>query len=243
MKRALSITLTSLIGVLGCAAQAPLNSGVISGALTGDDHTAIAGGRVTLILLLPPPQSRPRQPQDPPRQSVWFAISGAGGSFRFTGLSVGTYEVCAQVPGTLWLNPCEWGLQPPAASLSDAQPTVNVTMVLKKGIAVPIRINDPGKILDQNEGKTPGAHLRLGVRNDAAGFQTAPIVSKDQSGRFQQIIIPFNANVNLVAQSSFFHLLDSNGTPLPGEGPSVPVAVAPGQQPSPITLTVAGGGH
>jgi hypothetical protein len=43
-------------------------------------------------------------------------------------------------------------------------------MIMKKGAAVPIRVEDPAKLLEQYEGKTPGAHLLLGVFSKARSF-------------------------------------------------------------------------
>ena len=55
----------------------------------------------------------------------------------------------------------------------------------------------------QNEGKTPGAHLLLGMDNDAFAFRPATVVSQDANGRNHQIVIPFNSPVKLVVYSSF----------------------------------------
>src|SRR5258708_35055275 len=134
--------------------------GGITGVLRGDDGTAIVGAIVELQ----------RRPPFPPGRSVrteWSTQSGAGGTFSFDGLYGGPYRLCAQVPGSTWLNPCEWGLQPPAVSLSTTQPSASVTMVMKKGAAVPIRVDDPGRWLAQHKGKTPGAHVLLHVGDDA----------------------------------------------------------------------------
>src|SRR5580704_8971513 len=76
----------------------------------------------------------------------------------------------------------------------------------EKGVAVPIRVDDPGLSLSQNEGKTPGAHLLLGVATDALTFHPASVVSTDALGRNQQIVIPFNMPVKLVVNSAFFKL-------------------------------------
>lgn len=225
------------ICLCSCLAQSRLNlSGSVSGTLTGEDGSHIVGGRVTLLLV-------PQNPEAKLRQTLWSAVSGAGGAFQFGGLSEGTYQLCAQVPASAWLNPCEWGLQPPAVSLSNAQPAASFDFVLKKGAAVPIRIDDPGHFLSQNEGKTPGAHLFLGVRNDASAICPVPLLSRDANGRNYQIVVPFNATVNLVVHSSFFHLSNASGSPIGATGPSVAVTVPAGQQPAPIRFVVTGGGH
>jgi hypothetical protein len=188
-----------------------------------------------------------RIPPYPPgrlRKTEWVATSKDAGSFRFDALYYGPYRLCAQVPGSAWLNPCEWGLRPETATLSIANQSPSVTIILKKGVAVPIRVDDPGRSLSQYEGKTPGAHLLLGVSNDALVFHPAQLTSEDSNGRNHQIVIPFDAPVKLVVSSFFFQLSDASGIPLPRTGSvAIPVTVPTGQQPVPIKLTVTGVGR
>lgn len=220
---------------LSCFAQTSLNStGVVSGKLTGEDGSAIAGARVGLLLQPPSSQGKAAQP-------FWAATSDVHGSFQFSRLNGGTYKICVEAPNTAWLNPCEWALGPPSASLSSAQPTASVNPVLKKGAAVLIRIDDPGNLLSQNEGKTPGAHLLVGVGTAAFSFHTAPIVSQDAAGRYQQVILPFNSTTSLVVRSSFFKLSDANGVSLPA-GATIPITVPTGQVAPIIRLIVTGAG-
>ncbi len=224
-----------LICIMPCLAQQSRLGfkGVVTGSLTGDDGKAIIGGSVILQLL--PPYSKTRF-----LKTEWGGVTGAGGSFRFDGLNDGQYRLCAQAPNSTWLNPCEWGLQAPKLSLSSAQPSTTVTMVLKKGVALPIRIDDPGQFLALNEGKTPGAHLLVGIGNDALVFRPVPVLPPGTSGANRQIVIPFNSPVKLVVFSSFFQLSDTNGLPLAKSGAAIPILVPLGTQPPLIKLTVTG---
>jgi len=169
-------------------------------------------------------------------------VTGTGGTFQITGLRDGKYRLCAQVPGTAWLNPCQWALQPIAVALSDTQPTASVTIVMKKGAAVPIRVDDPGQLLSQHEGKTAGAHLLVGVGNDAFAFAPARVMSQDATGRNLEVVIPFNSTAKISVLSSFFRLADATGLPLPKTGVTIPILVPAGQRPPAITLRVTGVG-
>ncbi|MBI1898773.1 MAG: carboxypeptidase regulatory-like domain-containing protein [Acidobacteria bacterium] len=228
----------ALICITPCAAQqTALNfSGVISGTLRGEDGTAIVGGYVSMALRPPHPKRL--------RQTDWTAVTRAGGVFQFRGLNDGQYSLCAQVPGSTFLNPCEWGLQPVQVGLSPAQPIATVTIAMKRGAAVPIRMEDPGELLSQHEGRTPGAHVLIGVGNDGFAFLPAPVVSRDRTGRDHQVVIPFNSLVKLVVHSSFFQLSDAAGIALPkGRTTSIPLTVPAGQQPPAIRLRVTGAGR
>jgi hypothetical protein len=132
-------------------------------------------------------------------------------------------------------------MQPTIVTMSAAQPLSNVTIVLKKGAVVPVRVDDPGQLLTQHEGKMRGAHLLMGISNDASSFAPAVVVSKDPNGRDHQIIIPFNTAVKIVVYSSFFQLSDAAGMPLPKTAVNIPVLVPRGQQPTTIKLSVIGG--
>jgi len=61
---------------------------------------------------------------------------------------------------------------------SGYRPTSNVTITLKRGAAVPIRIEDPGQLITMNEGKTRGAGLLL-LAQDHPGsfFRSVPLLS------------------------------------------------------------------
>jgi hypothetical protein len=115
---------------------------------------------------------------------------------------------------------------------------------MKRGAAVPIRVDDPAQLLSQHEGKTPGAHLLIGAGNDASVFLPAPITSKDVAGRNYQVVIPFNSPSKLVVRSAFFQLADAAGSPLSRAAATfIPLSVPSGQQPATIRLRVTGGGR
>jgi hypothetical protein len=227
--------LTALFYLLPAAAQQPpLNfAGLISGTVKGDDGSSILGAYLSLQLQPPYPNSRSLETE-------WAAQTGSDGSFQFGRLSGGSYRLCGYVPHSAWLNPCAWGLQPPVVTLSGTQPVATITLTLKKGAAVPIRINDPGGLLPQYEGKSPGADLLIGVASDSRVFLPATIVSQDGGGRNHQIVIPFNSLVNLVVFSAQFQL-STLGLPLPKvSSTKIPITAPSGGQPPTVTLQVTG---
>lgn len=228
----------ALIFMMPCLAQQTrLNfSGVITGTLSGDDGTAIVGAYVSLALAPPHPKRL--------RRTDWTVVTGAGGTFQFGGLSDGRYQVCAQVPKSTWLSPCEWGSQGSVISLSSTQPVADIKVTLKRGTAVVIHLDDPGRILSQYEGKAPGAHLLIGVANNSFTFRPALITSRDANGREYQVVIPFNTPVKLVLYSSFFQLTDATGLSLPrAQTVAIPVTVVAGQVAPTIKLDVTGRGQ
>jgi hypothetical protein len=168
-------------------------------------------------------------------------VTGSDGAYQFPRLTAGRYRLCAQAPRSAWLNPCQWGLQPTRVTLSAEQPIANAPIVMKKGAVVPIRIEDPGQLLAQHEGKTRGADLLVGVAHDAFGFMTARVVSRDTQGESLEVVIPFDSARMLVVRSAFIQLADGFGTALSSaRATMIPVMVSTGQRPAEVRLRVTG---
>jgi hypothetical protein len=136
-----------------------------------------------------------------------------------------------------------WGGKPPVLVIPGVSGPVSLALVLTKGVAASIRIDDPGQWLSQNEGKTPGAHLLVGLVGDNAVFQSASVASQDAAGRNYQVLIPFDTPLKLVVSSFFFRLSDAAGVPL-NSSTTIPVAVAKGQSGQNVArISVTGGGR
>jgi hypothetical protein len=115
---------------------------------------------------------------------------------------------------------------------------------MKRGAAIPIRIEDPGQLLSKHEGKTPGALLTIGVNNDAYSFQAARLVSRDSNGQSLEVIIPFDSPRRIVVRSAYFQLADAAGAALSSASATVIPALVPnGQKPAEIRLKVTGAGR
>jgi hypothetical protein len=211
-------------------------AGQIGGKLTGEDGAAIAGAFVSLELLPPFPKRLP--------QTTWTSVTGTGGTFRFDQLRAGKYRLCVQVPGSAWLNPCQWGSKFHLFTLTPGQPMADASLVLQRGAAIPIRMEDPGQLLSQHEGKAPGAFLTIGVNNDAYAFDEARLVSLDSNGQNLQVIVPFNSQRRIVVRSGYFQLADAAGVALSrAKATEIPVLVLAGQRPTEIRLKVTGAGQ
>ncbi len=233
------IFVLALIQVMQCDllnGQIPVprsREGSISGVVTGSNGAAIQGASVGLWLL-------PPQPKDRFFRTQQVATSHSDGSFSFDGLIEGDYRICVHSPGTAWLNPCEWGPQPPSVTISKSQASVKYPIILKLGVFVSIRVDDPGRLLEQHESKTAGAHLLIGVTNDAHAFVPARVLARDSGGRGQQILIPFDSVKTVSIYSSLFRLSDQADIPVAGNGIIIPVTVASGTSAPPIRIKVTG---
>ncbi len=225
----------AIFGAAVCLAQQAFSAGrAIEGTLTGDDGTVLAGGSVFLQREQPyPPTSRATR---------WSTMSDAKGVFRFDNLADGRYSLCGDLPGSVWLNPCQWGKRPAPFSVPARNQITKAALVMVKGATVPIRIDDPGQLLPLHEGKTAGAHLLIGTGTDSIVFVPATRTSQDANGRSFEALIPVGVPTKLVVSSGFFQLSDSAGIPLARIGSTqIPVEALTGRTPATVRLIVTGG--
>ncbi len=234
MKRSL---LLFVIAATSGLAQQTVN-GSVSGTVVGEDGTALVGAAIA-IHLTPPTPSR-----IPPQRADWSAQTVTGGTFDVSGLPEGTYTVCPRMPGSTWLNPCEWNFPTPIATITPSNANPRLTITLKRGAAVPVRIDDPGQLLPQNEGKKTGAGLLLSVSGPGLFFRLVPLVSQDSAGRNHQIVIPFNTQLTLVVHPSFYHVTNASNVALSQTmSTKTPLLVATGQQAPTFKFTITGAGQ
>jgi len=163
------------------------------------------------------------------QRTEWATITTSSGVFQVDGLPNGEYTLCVQAPSTTWLNPCEWSATRLTVAVSAGQRAVNKAIILKRAAVVSIRVDDPGKLLSQNEGKVQGAHLLIGVRSDKSVFHAASVTANGSAGRSYAVKIPFDAKVDLVVASSFFRINDAAGLPLSINGAAATLLVPSGQ--------------
>jgi hypothetical protein len=172
-------------------------------------------------------------------QTQWGVYSGSGGSFRFAGLRNGAYRLCVQAPATAWLDPCEWGFAIPSVALTDAGRSQAIAISLRRGAEVPIRIDDPGRLVLQSDGRIAGALFLVGVRTATFTFRPAVVMSQEGAGQTLKVVIPFDKLVHLTVASSFFRLTDSTNTGIVLPGPENGVVPA-GQPPAAVRLSLTG---
>lgn len=126
--------------------------------------------------------------------------AGQGGAFSFASLSPGAYRLCAQAPGTRYLSNCAWSTTPPTASLVAGQSAIGMVITLQRGSILQIEVSDLGGFATPTGGKQ-APDLLIGAYTPT-GFEPAVVTSKTATGSNHEIVIPFDANVRIVAHSS-----------------------------------------
>lgn len=208
-------------------------AGSINGSVTGADGSIIQAGLVTATLREITFPERPIGPKS------GRAEIGPTGTFTISGLNDGTYILCVQTQRTTWLNPCEWGEKGAIVSLSQSGRGQTVSIVLTKGAIITIQVNDTSNYLN-DEGKTPGVHLLIGVPTDAHFFQQAWVASQGSKGRVYQVLVPFDRLTRISVASAIFQLADTANLPLARMGNTLSVLVSTGRSAPIIVLNITG---
>jgi hypothetical protein len=167
---------------------------------------------------------------------VAIVAADASGSFQADGLAPGQYIACAEAtPGLL--DPCHWSASAPNFTVSAGQTTSGVKIVMAKGPAVWVHVNDPQQLLKSVTGPVD-LDLQIHVVTSKGVHYSAPIQSSTATGRDQVITIPFGTSVSLQVLAAHLAISDQSGNPFPALGTAINVPA--GATPAVIGLTVTG---
>jgi hypothetical protein len=163
--------------------------------------------------------------------------SDPNGAFAALDLPAGEYLLCAEVPAAAYLDPCKWStsLKVTVSAGTLAMPA----LVLKKGVFLRVRVNDPAGLLPTQVGPMSAGNLIVGVRFGTGAFHAATIKNIDGRGRDYELVIPAGVPMSLWVFSRHVMLTDSNGSRIDNSGAMIPFQASPGQDQL-FTLNVSG---
>jgi hypothetical protein len=112
-------------------------------------------------------------------------------------------------------------------------------LIVKKGSALQVRLNDPAKVLESSGAPTqPSPHVMVGVFTEKHVFQPLGVTSKDSGGRNLESTIPFDKAVSMHIVGKGVQVNDSNGAPVDLNGTTISVKHAATDAPKPLTFNV-----
>jgi hypothetical protein len=219
-------SLRILLGLYLPAASLFAQAGSVTGLVTDESAKPIAGALITAHRATLPAASG-------------SATAAVQGTFQIGGLAPGSYTVCVQVPGTDFLDTCEWAILPPRVDVKAGQAVTGLRFKLKKGAILHVRLNDPRKLLEPAASGKTVPYVLMGVQTAKGLLHPAALVSKDATGRTHAVMVPFDTPLKFTLYSPHVALADEKGAPA-GHGPIVPITLPSGASPKPLTFNVTG---
>jgi len=222
-----------ILNVLACdgwaqgSTSAPVTqTAAISGTVVADATGAKLSGAVVAVYR--------RAPQTPVYRSQTAA--DVNGAFTLGSLPAGTYNICAQVPGANYLDPCTWTTSPPSVAVTDGQTASGNTIRLKAGGVLKVRVNDPGQSLAQRPNDPGPGHVFIGLTIPLGAPLAMPMTKNDSTGLEFQMVVPMDTSLTALAYSKevAFQDPDQNAVPLGGSNRNV---IVPSNGPATATVT------
>jgi hypothetical protein len=202
------------------------NAPPLTGVVAGDDGAPVRASITALKLTAPVATGR--------------AESAANGTFTLTGLPDGDYQLCATDPAAVYLDPCAWADAPPRVTIQAGRPATGYRLVMPRGVALPIRVADAGRVLESNAPGRPRPRFAVGVITTRRMLEPASQIAQDGSGRTLRAMVRPGSRVAVLGDGLLVQ--DAQGRTLrPEQGGSVAVQIPAGVTAvTPVVFSVTG---
>lgn len=216
MKLAIGILLASV------SVWAQSSGATVSGTLQDESGKPISKALVVLTI----------QPAPPPAVTKpYYAAteSAADGTYMIGNVPEGEFRLCAQAPGTRFLNPCEWGGGvagglggPVSGAVEGPSPGAPVLAVkgttsvnagiteLVEGYLLRVEVSDTQNVVKDNVRKLGDAHLGFEVRGLGRTLLLRPIPGGRTENEYG-VVVPFDVDLDLVTHFNKFEVADEEG--------------------------------
>jgi hypothetical protein len=199
-----SITCICWVAGAGAAILIAQPTGQIKGSIQSETKAPLSKVIVSALI-------RPDAKNSDPKPFSAIATSATDGTFTLTSIPAGTFVICAQLPGSDFLNPCLWSSTSPKTVVNGGQ-TVNLPVIqLRKGAHFRVSLNDDDGALAANHAKTPGADLLIGIWSPSGQFVRLPALTKDASGWELDLAVPYDTPLPFHLNSKYFSLAAEGG--------------------------------
>lgn len=160
--------------------------------------------------------------------------SSSNGSFQFSNVPAGTYQMCITVQSAAYVDPCLWNPGGTLIPIAASQALTGQVIQVQQAAVLHVRINDPQDL--RNAAQTNGAPRAIVMGVVAQGNLLLP-TSTDATGFDQQVAIPAGTVVPFTIMPIGLSMTDSSGNAVPATGATVSISVPPTSIATPTVLT------
>lgn len=147
---------------------------------------------------------------------------GAGGSFSFPNLGVGTYALCIQGGGHSYADGCPWGT-PQLVEIKRANENVNVTLALERGVRVRVLVSDAKRLLRKAGRAGAAGQIEVGVWMKNGMYQPLAAPRQDDQSASWDVVLPKGDFFHVKMRPQGVRLRDKANAAVPDFLLSVPV--------------------
>jgi hypothetical protein len=194
-----NLTFGFLIASLGIS---PLGAQTLTGTVTAaDTASALAGATVIAI----------QQPASPGGQpTVYQAVTNSSGYYAINA-PPGQYALCADLPHSLYLDPCQWG-SPIGVTVGASAAVLPLT--LQKGVRFIVRIHDKMGILSEAVETVTGSGVSAFLSSASVKRFPLPLIYNDANVRDYGTVVPISVPLSVTISGNTLALADNNGASL-----------------------------
>jgi len=135
-------------------------------------------------------------------------VTDVQGKFTFD-LKDGDYSICVFSDHRGLLNSCEWDLDHSIVTVQS--PLTQFKIILKNGVTMRIRLNDPSRVLTRGTAAANDAAVNFIVWDALGHSHYVREVGGDDKGKNLELLVPPGAQLRLGVDSRNVDVLDKNG--------------------------------
>lgn len=135
----------------------------------------------------------------------------SNGDFVPANLADGDYKVCVNMPGTMYINPCQWKKNPPTVNVKNGKLPGNFSVTAERGVTFKIHVNDQFGSLIPGPGKPQASSLNTQVTSEASFPFPMRLVRRNARGFDYELTVPFDSDMDLSLRGAPVFLSINNG--------------------------------
>jgi hypothetical protein len=165
--------------------------------------------------------------------------SKSDGTFLFSNVPAGKYQICVEAPHENVLDPCLWSPTVNVVDISNGAPVSGLAIRVATGYMLQVHVNDPAALLPAAVGGTAGPALSVMAITQTKQYHNFHLLGASATARDHYLLVPFDQTLTLAIASSSLKLSNAQNQRYSGDVLEVPVRIPSGGSLGPVVVNVA----